>query len=525
MRILSLLTPAFIAVSLLIVAWDVFLASQIAQLRKVPRAFRTLTALVGLLVAPGLVIAVASGSLMTARTILLVTWIWPAVLVLFALQAGYATGRGLVAPLIGVPIAIYDLLLASAGLVRYAGSLGLDAPPVLLALTAAQASTLGLVTGAAALASPFAIQIPILAPAYPARWRASGGLRASLALLAGVSTALTLFEIPPSVRAVASYDRYGRELLQEHPEGDFTVGLRVFPDLDGPPPSIALRSDLALADTTGVSAILVVVNPAGARATALDSLARSLEQTRRDSTLLIVALGYDGDAGERLRHSRPAYFASRLADVRRVAQRLRPDVLLPADEPYGRGARALGTLPPEQWIDYLTRAAVAARRVDRRIRIGVAASAYGARDSTLYAWAAAAGSPIDVVGFTVFPSFRGGFALESRTRAADRWMRALPRPAKPHWVFAAGGYPAVHGERSQEDAIWGALAWATSRPTLSGLVVADAADYDAVTGLRAPGGRVRPAGWAVLRATRGLREAAAATAATVQVEERNEGPE
>ena len=512
MRILSLLTPAFLALSALIVAWDIFLAGQIAQLRKAPRSFRTLTALAGLLVAPGLVIELASGSLITGRTIVLVTWLWPVVLVLFAAQAVYATARGLVAPLIGLPIAVYDVLVAGAGLVRFAGSLGADVSPSLLALTAAQASTLGLVTGAAALASPLAVQIPILAPAYPARLRWSGGIRAAIAFVAGVSAALTLVEIPPSVRAVASYARFGTQLLQEHPTGDFSVGLKVFPDLDGPPPSIALRSDLQLADTAGVDALMVVVDPGGARAAALDSVARSLDQVRRDSTLLIVALGYDADAGLRVQRSRSAYFASRLADVRRIAQRLHPDYLLPADEPYGRGARLLGALPPEVWIDYFNRAAVATHRVDRRIKVGVAAASYGGRDSALYAWAASPASPVDVVGFTIFPSVRGGFALESRTRAADRWMRATPGPLKEHWVFAAGGYPAAHGEKSQERAIWGALAWATSRPAIKGLVVSDAGDYDAVTGLRAPGGRVRRAGWAVLRATRGLREAAAATA-------------
>src|SRR3954470_15920023 len=95
--------------------------------------------------------------------------------------------------------AAVDEILAGAGLVRYAGSLGANVPPSLLAFTAAQASTLGLVTGAAALASPFAVQIPILAPAYPARWRWSVGLRATLAFVAGVSSALMLVEIPPSM--------------------------------------------------------------------------------------------------------------------------------------------------------------------------------------------------------------------------------------------------------------------------------------------------------------------------------------
>lgn len=503
----ALLTPAFVALSALILVWDVFLAGQIAQLRRAPRAFRALTALVGLVVAPALVLEVASGSLITARSIAYVTWLWPLALLLFTAQAAYATARGLVIPIIGIPIVVYDALVAGAALVRYAGAVGVPVPASLLSLTAAQASVLGIVTGTVALASPLAMQIPVLAPAYPARWRVSKGLRAAIALVAAISAALTLVEVPPSVRAVRSYARYAGERLQEHPTGDFTVGLRLFADLGNLPTPGAMRGDLELADTLDVGAVMLVLEPDGTRAATLDSLARALDQLRRDSTLLIVALGYDPAAGERYRGNPDAFMASRLADVRRVAQRLRPDYLLPADEPYGAGARALGTLPPQRWATFLARAAAAARRVDRHIRVGVSASAYSAADSTLYAWAAAPGSPIDVVGFTLFPSFRGGFALESRTRAADRWMRALPAPRKEQWVFAAGGYPAAHGERSQERAIWGALAWATSRADVNGLVVTSAGDYEAITGLRAPTGRYRTAAGAVLRATRGLREA------------------
>ena len=508
MRPLTLLTPAFVAVSAFILVWDVFLAGRIAQLRKAPPTFRALTAIAGLVVAPALILEVASGSLVTARSIVYVTWLRPIALVLFALQALYATGRGLVAPLVGVPIAVYDVLLAGAGLVRFAGSLGTTVPPWGLALTAAQASTLGLVTGAAALVSPFAVQIPALAPAYPTRWGISGTVRAAVALVAAVSAALTLVEIPPSVRAVSSYARYAAEPLQEHPAGDFAVGLRLLPSLDGPPTPGPLRADLELADSADVDAVMIVLEPGGGtRAATLDSLARSLDQLRRDSTTLLVALGYEPDAAERYRASPSAYFGSRLADVRRIAQRLRPDYLLPADEPYGAGARALGVLPVQTWTTYLSRASAAAHRVDRRIRVGVGASAYTASDSALYAWAGAPASPMDVVGFTLYPSFRGGFALESRTRAADRWMRALPEPRKEHWVFAAGGYPAVHGEQSQASAVWGALAWATSRPGVRGLIVASAGDYEAITGLRAPSGRLRPAARAVVRAVRGLREA------------------
>jgi hypothetical protein len=521
MRLLQLLTPAYIAFSGLVLLWDVYLAGRIAQVRKVQPGLRTVTALAGLLLAPGLLVELAAGSLVTARTIVFVTWLWPVALVLFAMQAGYATVRGLVAPIVGVPIAVYDALLAAAAIVRYAGSLGLAPPPTLLALTAAQAAMLGLVTGAAALSSPYVLAIPMLAPAYPARWGISNSLRGVFALTAGVSAALTLVEVPPSVRAVGSYARYADERLRERPTGDFMVGLKILPDLDGPPPPLALSSDLDLADSIEVDAVMVTLGgPDATRVTALDSLARSLDELRRDTTALVLALGYAHDARERFDSNPAAYFASRVSDVRRVVARLHPDYLLPADEPYGRGARALGRrLPDSTWEDFLTRAARAAKRVDPRVRIGVAASSYDASDSALYAWAAAPGSPVDVVGFTIYPSFRGGFALESRTRAADRWMRALPpQPAgakpKEQWVFAAGGYPVTHGEASQARAVWGALSWATSRREIRGLIVADASDYDATTGLRAPDGRMRPAADVVLRATRGLHEASAAAADT-----------
>ena len=47
-------------------------------------------------------------------------------------------------------------------------------------------------------------------------------------------------------------------------------------------------------------------------------------------------------------------------------------------------------------------------------------------DSALYAWAAAPGSPIDIVGFSLFPSPYVGGGIQSDTRTADRWMRATP---------------------------------------------------------------------------------------------------
>jgi hypothetical protein len=83
-------------------------------------------------------------------------------------------------------------------------------------------------------------------------------------------------------------------------------------------------------------------------------------------------------------------------------------------------------------------------------------------------------------------------------------MQEFPKP-KEHWVFAAGGYPFAHGEENQLRWIWGVLAWATAQTPIKGLVVYEGGDYNSVRGLRAPGGRLRPATDAILRAEKGLR--------------------
>jgi hypothetical protein len=263
----------------------------------------------------------------------------------------------------------------------------------------------------------------------------------------------------------------------------------VLPIVDGAPAASALHNDLALMDTTGAEAVSVVIGP-DARNAALDSLERALEPLRRDTTILIVTMAPAPDAGA----------AARLADVSRIARRLHPDYLLPAAD--------MRVLPVAYWERYLTDAATAAHRVDPRIKIGIAVEAFDAQDSALYVWAAQPTSPIDALGFTLAPDFTGGSGLNARLRDADRWMAAEPgpAPAKEHWVFTTRGYPEAHGEANQERAVWATLAWATGHAAVKGLVVADAADYEDRTGLRAPAGRLRPVVAAVSRATRNLRE-------------------
>ena len=505
MRLSELLPYAFYAASILIVLWDVFLAGQIAQLRRAPRFFRGVTALAGLLVAPAILVAVASASILNGRAIHVIAWVWPLTLVIFALQALYAVGKRLVSPFIGVPIAAYDVILAVAAVVRYAAYSGRDPSVPALAVVAAQSSALGMLLGRAALFSPFAVQLPLLAPAYPARWRVSATVRGTLAAVAMAFSVVFVGEVPSAVVAVRSYNAYAQDRLQERPRGDFTIGLRIFPDLDAAPPPLALRNDIALVDSIGVGAIAVVIDPAGARLAALDSLARVLEGKRRDSVLLIVSVGYDGAAREAFRRSPAAHMKARLAAVDRIVRRLRPDIILPARHPYTEGTRAMGRVPLAWWQDYLRQASATARRVSNRVRVGVAASSFVGADSALYAWASRSGSPIDVVGFSFYPSYDGGSSLSARLHVADRWMRSS---SKNHWVFGAGAFPVTHGETSQARALWGTLAWATSRAPIKGLIVESAGDYTVVTGLRAPGGRVRPALATLERAVAAIAETA-----------------
>ena len=222
--------------------------------------------------------------------------------------------------------------------------------------------------------------------------------------------------------------------------------------------------------------------------------------------MLIVTLAYPGDAGRLYRAAPLDYETARSQDLQRIARRLHPDYLIPADEPYGRAVNALGSLSLDEWRRYLTAAAHTIHATDPHIKVAVAASTFDERDSALFAWAASPQSPIDVVGFSLYPDFDGAVTLDERTHAADRWIQSLSHPVKELWVFSAGGYPSVHGERAQELAVWGALAWASSRSTIKGIIVSDADDYGSITGLRAASGRLRPATLAVARAVHRLRD-------------------
>lgn len=506
-----ILAVLYVAVSTIMVMWNIIVAGRISQLRRAPRAFAAITAIAGLLLVPALMVAYASATILLGRAIQPVRGLWPLVAVLVALQSVYAVSRRLVTPLFGIPIVVYNVIIAIVALTRF--TISRDGTPLDfgLALSAAQASALGFFFGAPALWGAAYLQVPVFAPSLPARWRSSGYVRAVIAASAAVVAGLILIEMPNAFSTIQSYAQYKDDQLQEHPEGDFALGLKILPDLRGEPPPLALERDIPLADSLDLDAVTLIIDPEGAKLASLDSIARTVDDRRADSALIIVALGYPEDAAKQFRESPSDYTRDRIADVNRIARRLRPDILIPAVDPYGAGARAIGTQPPEYWIDYLTRAARIAHFVNARIRVGVAASSYGARDSTLYFWAARRGSPIDVVGFSMLPGFDGANTLDTHMRVAQRWMRTLPeRPSpKPHWVFAAGGYPLAHGEMNQELALWGVLAWATTQAPIKGLIVAEAGDYNELRGLRGANGKLRSSVAAMMRADRGLKETVA----------------
>src|SRR6202162_5242002 len=452
-----LLGALYVAVCAAMIAWDIVMAGRIAQLRRTPRAFQAITGIAGLLLVPALVVACTAQSLLYGRAILLVAWLWPFTALLFVLQTVYALARRMVTPLLGFPLLVYNIVIATVAVTKFVITRGQSPAEFGLALNAAQASMLGTFFGTPALWNPIYLQVPIFAPSLPARWGFTRLARVALAGAAIAMTVLVIVELPGAYEGIKSYAPHARDQLQEHPEGDFEIGLKIFPDLRSGPPPLSIEYDLGLADTLNVGAISIVVDPEAARGIALDSLARSIEEARADSTIIIVALGYPKKGDKEISQSREGYTTARLKDVDRIARRLKPDYLIPAVDPFEEGSRVLGDQTPPYWIDYFTRAARVAHYIYPRIKVAVPISSYGTRDSTLYAWAARRRSPIDVIGFSLLAGFEGARSLATHMRVAQRCMRMYPNP-KEHWVYAAGGYPLVHGEQNQERAIWGVLA-------------------------------------------------------------------
>ena len=495
-----LLIPFVLGVAVLL--WDILLAGWIASQRQASRPFTSLTAFCGLMVAPAALISMANVLDATARTTSTIAWIWPVVTVSFALQVAYALVARLLTPAVGVPLLLYDICVATVSIGDFVVGLNGSAPVWLQGAVAARDAIVGMASGRTALASPIALIVPMIAPAFPARWKASAGVRALLTIIATALTTLLLTEWPRGVGAVRSYDSAIGARMQERPEGDFAIGVRLFSTLSGPPPARLVVADTKLSDTLHASSVLVVLNEKATRAAYLDSLYRVLDRWRADSSTIAVAMELETD----LRTSS----AERNAAIERVLLHVKPDVIIP-------GWRSpLPTLleardPSLQWWQsMLTNAQQVINRVRPRTALGWAAARVDSRDSAVYAWASSEDSPVKVLGVVSFPSFAGLPAVDARLRAFDRW-HALENTsnsaAREYWLMEVGGLPRAHGDVAQTAAMMRALAWATRRPWISTAILGDAGDYDGAIGLRAANGRLRSAVRVLSRASRGMNEA------------------
>src|SRR3954469_12163575 len=278
---------------LVVLIWDIALTSRIVQGRNLPRAFVALTALAGFLLLPALVIHLATASAITGRAVTEVDWLWPLTIVLFALQAVFAATRGLVNPFLGFFISTYDVLIAIDAVLRSIATSGTVLPaPALFFLAATTGAFSVLLGSSTVISSPFFVLVPMIAPAFPALRRATATFRLFLALTAGAWVVLFISQLTQADQAVSSYRIHdpNTEKLQERPESDFDIGLKVLPDLNDARPPVAIRNDLQLANTLGVSVVSVVIIPEEMDRQALDSLAHTLDLLRRDSTELFVTL-------------------------------------------------------------------------------------------------------------------------------------------------------------------------------------------------------------------------------------------
>ncbi len=498
----SSLTLSTLIAGLALLAWNVVLAGWIASRTEAPRPFTSLTAFCGLMIAPAIVITVATGTEGGSRTVAGISWVLPVITVAIVAQVLYSMSMRLLSPVVALPILLYDLLVSGVAIGDFLVAQRGEAPLVLQGLVGARDAIIGMSVGRAALISPFALLVPVIAPAYPARWRLSAVIRSVIVLAATAVTTLLLIEWPRGVGAVRSYQSSLYTRMQARPLGDFAIGMRLFPSLTGSPPARAVAADLRMARDMAPEVVLVVLEREGTRRTALDSLARVLEPLRSDSILIAVAMKID--LGDRQLDN-----AERQQAIERVLQQIRPDVIFPALLDPIPGLLRQADPTPQWWRSVLIPSAATVERVRPRTRLGWVASRLDQTDSIVYAWASERGSPVELIGAAVFPSFSGLSAVDARLRAFDRWHTleaAKGGAARPHWLATVGGLPHAHGDNSQLAAIRRSLGWGSRQPWINAVIIGVSGDYDGWLGLRASNGRNRGALAELTRAAQRMRE-------------------
>lgn len=469
--------------ALALIAWNFGHGARLAALPSVGRPLRVLSGLGAFLFLPALLIALLAPSAPGARVLGPIVWLWPLVTLGVAVQAAWALRRGNASGLIATPITLFDALVAWVAVSRWVDGLGGVLPEWAHAPGMAISTLAAAVFGTAVFPWGAALLMPVLVPATAARGRASRTARALVAIGCTAALAVTVLALPRANAAL----RETRALLPAPAEtparGEFAIGVRLFGTLTGPPSAATVRHEMALADSFGVTALHIVLASGGASASALDSVARSIEP-RRDSLLLVVTLTLNGsrtavDGAQRQRHA---------AVIERVVRRLRPDVLVPAERvTTGSGAPTL-----EAWKDFYERAATTARRADRRVLVALATDASTAVDSALTDWVMQGGSPVRAVALSVQDRGAQPARLVNALNALARWA-SLARVVPDVWILGVPAAPAVTGEVVQQRLVRHTLAWGAAHPWVRGVIAGDAADVTAPTGLRTASGHARRA--------------------------------
>src|SRR5438309_4486950 len=98
----TFLAPIHLALTIVILIWDIVLAGRMAQNRRSSRVFQAVSGLAALLLLPGLLFTLATSTVITGRAVATMDWVWPAVLILFAIQAVHAFFGRLVNPASGL---------------------------------------------------------------------------------------------------------------------------------------------------------------------------------------------------------------------------------------------------------------------------------------------------------------------------------------------------------------------------------------------------------------------------------------
>lgn len=466
-----------------LIAWNFAHGARLSALHSVGRPFRVLSGLGAFLFLPALLIALLAPSAPGARVLGPLVWMWPLVTVGIAVQAAWALKRRSASVLIAAPIAVFDALVAWVAVTRWVDGMG-GAPPEWAHAPGMAVSTLAAaVFGTAVFPWGAALLMPVLVPATPARRRVTRAVRAIMAAGCTAVLAVTVQTLPRADHALRSTQALRPASAEAPARGEFAIGVRLFGTLSGPPSAATVRHQMALADSLAVTALHVELAPGGTSASALDSVARSIEP-RRDSLLLVVTLTLGGDripmdSAARQRH---------LTRIERVVRRLRPDLLVPAERvTTGAGAPTL-----EAWQDYYERAAATAHRVDRRVIVALATDASTAADSALTDWVMQGGSAVRAVALSVQDHGAQPSRMAAALNSLARWA-SLARVVPDAWILGVPAAPAVTGEVVHQRLVRHALAWGAARPWVRGIIAGDAGDVTAPTGLRTATGRARRA--------------------------------